>query len=59
MIPMVEDHEGLIFTIGITFQFRDYTIRSLLSSLCITIIYRMYPFTVWLYIIGTMLRYIT
>jgi len=59
MIPMVEDHEGLIFTIGISFQLRDYTIWYLMSSLYITIIYRMYPFTVWLCIMGTILWYIT
>ena len=59
MIPMVEDHEGLIFTIGISFQLRDYTIGYLISSLYITIVIWIYPFTIGLLIMGTILWYIT
>ena len=56
---MVEDHEGLIFTIGISFQFKDYTIRSLLSSLYITITFMILSYVTMVILIGTILGYIT
>ena len=59
IIPMVEDHEGLIFTIGIRFQFKDYTMRSLLSSLYITITFMILSYDTMVILMGTILRYIT